>query len=377
VTAVTVVLALALTACGSTSSSSSPSSSGSASASSSDSSSASGSSNSTGSASSGSGLDAGPKLAIPTGANPAVHGKVIGVVTLTSASEVFPRELVAIKAAASALGWTVKQANMGGDVSQGGPAVENLLESGVNGIILQSVEPGWLGSQAAAAAKAKHVPIIETGTLDTSKNSHGVLNGSVNSDVVGAEKTLDAHMLSDLPSGSEIALVIDHLAPEGLAPEVQLRKDVAGKLKIVANHQMNYANLVPDITSTVSAWLQQYPNLKGVWCPYDGACVGVAQAIQSANKNVRVYSQDGVTSILNLMREGVKITTEADPLEYQNWLAVDELNSIFAGRPSKADWVIPTLTVDNANVPKSGVIDGTQQFGDYQAAFKKRWGVGG
>jgi len=371
VTAVAAALALALAACGSTSSSSSASSS------SAGTSAASGSSSSTASASSHGGLDAGPKLTIPAGTNPAVHGKVIGVVTLTSASEVFPRELVAIKAAASALGWTVKQANMGGDVSQGGPAVQNLLESGVSGIILQSVEPEWIGSQAVAAAKAKHVPIIETGTLDTSKNSHGVLSGSVNSDVVGAEKTLDAHMLSDLPSGSEVALVIDHLAPEGLAPEVQLRKDVAGKLKIVATHQMNYANLVPDISSTVSAWLQQYPNLKGVWCPYDGACVGVAQAIQSANKDVHVYSQDGVTSILNLMREGVKITTAADPLEYQNWLAVDELNSIFAGRPYKADWVVPTLTVDNANVPKSGVIDGTQQYGDYQAAFKKRWGVGG
>jgi hypothetical protein len=28
-------------------------------------------------------------------------------------------------------------------------------------------------------------------------------------------------------------------------------------------------------------------------------------------------------------------------------------------------------------VPKSGVIDGSQIYGDYQAAFKKRWGVGG
>jgi len=367
--AAAVLVAIGLGACGSASSSSSGSATTKAAAA--------GGASASSSTSTDSALYSGPRLHIPAGSNPAVHGKVIGVVTLTSASEVFPRELVAIKQAAAALGDTVKQANMGGDVSQGGPAVENLLESGVSGIILQSVEPSWISGQAVAMAKAKHVPIIETGTLDTSTNSHGVLAGSVNTDVVAAEKTLDQQMLADLPSGSQIGLIVDHLAPEGLQPELQLRKDVAGRLKIVATHQMNYANLVPDISSTVSTWMQQYPNLKAVWCPYDGPCVGAAQAIQSANKDVRVYSQDGVTSILNLMREGVKITTMADQLEYINWLAVDELNSIFGGRPHQADWLVPTVLVSEKNVPKTGVIDGSQVYGDYQAAFEKRWGVGG
>jgi ribose transport system substrate-binding protein len=330
-----------------------------------------------GSGSSNPALYSGPRLSIPAGASPAVRGKVIGVVTLTSASEVFPRELAAIRQAAAALGDTVKQANMQGDVSQGGAAVENLLESGVNGIILQSVEPAWISQQAVAMAKAKHVPIIETGTLDTAKNSHGVLAGSVNNDVVAAQKSLDQQMLADLPNGSQVGLIVDHLAPEGLQPELQLRKDAAGKLDIVATHQMNYANLVPDISSTVSAWLTQYPNLKAVWCPYDGPCVGAAQAIQSSNRDVRVYSQDGVTSILNLMRQGVNITTQAAPLESMNWLAVDELNSIFGGRPYQADWMVPTILVSEKTVPQTGVIDGSQLYGDYQAAFRKRWEVGG
>ncbi|MEA2637951.1 MAG: Periplasmic binding protein domain, partial [Chloroflexota bacterium] len=132
-------------------------------------------------------LYSGARLKIPAGSSPAVHGKTIGVVTLTSASEVFPRELAAIRQAAGALGDSVKQANMQGDVSQAGPAVENLLQSGVNGIILQSVEPELLGSKAIADAKAKHVPIIETGAVANSKNSNGVLTGSVNTDVAAAQ----------------------------------------------------------------------------------------------------------------------------------------------------------------------------------------------
>jgi ABC-type sugar transport system substrate-binding protein len=321
-------------------------------------------------------VHSGPKLSIPSGSNPAVANKTVGVVTLTSASEVFSREYDAIRKAATVLGWKVKQANMNGDVSKAGAATQNLLQAGVDGIILQSVEPSLLGAKAVADAKAKGVPIVETFSVFNSTTSKGVLTASVNSDYAAAQADVDKRMHVDIGTGGEIALVNDKLASEGVVPEQQLRKDVAGKLKIVATHQMNYANLVPDISATVSTWLTQYPNLKGVWCPYDGPCVGAAQAIQSANKPVRVYSQDGVTSILKLMRQGVDIVTAASPLEYANWLAVDQLNSIWAKRDFEADQLIPYVIIDKSNVPKTGDIDGTQQYGDFETGFKKRWGVG-
>jgi ABC-type sugar transport system substrate-binding protein len=305
-----------------------------------------------------------------------VTDKTIGVVTLTSASEVFSREYDAIVAAAGALGWKVKQANMNGDVSKAGAATQNLLQAGVDGIVLQSVEPTLLGAKAVADAKAKGVPIVETFSVFNSKTSKGVLAASVNSDYRAAQSAVDKEMLADLGDGAKIALVNDKLASEGVVPEQQLREDVAGKLKIVATHQMNYANLVPDISATVATWMTQYPDLKGVWCPYDGPCVGAAQAIQSANKDVRVYSQNGNDSILKLMRQGVDIVTAAQPLEYSNWLAIDQFNAIFAKRDFERDAIVPTVVVDKDNVPKTGVIDGTQLYGDFEAAFKKRWGVG-
>jgi ABC-type sugar transport system substrate-binding protein len=318
----------------------------------------------------------GPKLSIPSGSNPAVPSKTIGVVTLTSASEVFSREYDAIVKAASVLGWKVKQANMNGDVSKAGAATENLLQAGVDGIILQSVEPTLLGAKAVADAKAKGVPIVETFSVFNSKTSKGVLTASVNSDYRAAQAAVDKRMISDLGDGAKVALVNDKLASEGVVPEQQLRKDLAGKMKIVATHQMNYANLVPDISATVATWMTQYPDLKAVWCPYDGPCVGAAQAIQSANKQVRVYSQNGNTSILKLMRQGVDIVTAAGPLEYSNWLAIDQLNAIFAKRDFERDAIVPTVVVDKSNVPKTGAIDGSQQYGDFETAFKKRWGVG-
>jgi ribose transport system substrate-binding protein len=317
----------------------------------------------------------GPKLSIPSGSNPAVANKTIGVVTLTSASEVFAREYEALVKASSVLGWKVKQANMNGDVSKAGAAMQNLLQAGVDGIVLQSVEPTLLGAKAVADAKAKGVPIVETFSVFNSKTSKGVLTASVNSDYSAAQAAVDKQMLSDLGDGAKIALVNDKLASEGVVPEQQLRKDAEGKLKIAATHQMNYANLVPDISATVSTWLTQYPDLKAVWCPYDGPCVGAAQAIQSANKDVRVYSQNGNSSILKLMRQGVDITTAASPLEYSNWLAIDQFNAIFGKRDFERDAIIPFVVVDKANVPKTGVIDGSQQYGDFETAFKKRWGV--
>jgi ABC-type sugar transport system substrate-binding protein len=199
----------------------------------------------------------GPKLSIPSGSNAAVPGKTIGVVTLTSASEVFSREYDAIVKAASVLGWKVKQANMNGDVSKAGAATQNLLQSGVDGIILQSVEPNLLGAKAVGDAKAKGVPIVETFSVIDSKTSKGVLAASVNADYETAQAAVDKQLLADLGGSGDIALVNDKLASEGVVPEKQLRKDAAGKLKIVATHQMNYANLVPDISATVSTWLTQ------------------------------------------------------------------------------------------------------------------------
>jgi len=323
-------------------------------------------------------LYTGPRLHIPAGPSPAVRGKTIGVVTLTSASEVFPRELAAIRAAAKVLGWTVKQANMNGDVSQAGPAVENLLQEGVSGIITQSVEPNLFGAQAVADAKAKHVPIVSTFSGYVASDSKGVFAGSITSDFTAIERALDKHIVSDIGAGGQIALLNDVYASEGRIPEVALRKDLAGKADIVATHQMNYANLVPDAFATVSAWLTQYPNLKAVWCPYDGACVGAAQAIQAAHKsNVEVFSIDGVTSIINFIRQGEKITTAAEPLEYSNWLAVDQLNSIFGHRKFTPTEDVPGVIVDPADVPKTGVIDGSQIYGNYVSAFKHRWGISG
>lgn len=320
----------------------------------------------------------GPLLHIPAGKNPAVHGKTIGVVTLTSASEVFPRELAAIKAATKVLGWHVDTANMNGDVAQAATAVENLLSEGVKGIILQSIEPSWIGAQAVADAHAKHVPIIETFSGVKPAASGGVLTGEVGNSYAGAERLLDKQIAADIGQGGQIGLIIDQLASEGQQPQARLESDLAGKEHIVATHQMNYANLVPDVVSTVSAWLTQYPALKAVWCPYDGACVGAAQAIVGANKpGVRVFSMDGVSTIINDIRAGQKITTVAQPLEYANWVAVDMLNSIFARRKHIVNYNVPSVIVDRADVPKRGYITGTQMYGNFEAAFEKRWGVAG
>src|SRR3981081_543166 len=102
----------------------------------------------------------------PTGSHSAtgLRNKTVGLVIITQASEVFPQQQKAMKEAFAQLGWNIKIDDLAGDISKVPAPVENLLQSGVHAIVLQSVEPSFVGQQAAAMAKAKGVPIIGQAT---------------------------------------------------------------------------------------------------------------------------------------------------------------------------------------------------------------------
>src|SRR6185295_12521534 len=115
------------------------------------------------------------------GENPAtdLKGKTVGLVIITQASEVFPQQQAAMKAAFSKLGWQMKLADIAGDISSVPEVVDNLIQSGVDAIVLQSVEPGFVGAQVAARARSKGVPIVGQLTGVPTEDSDGVLTAAV------------------------------------------------------------------------------------------------------------------------------------------------------------------------------------------------------
>jgi ribose transport system substrate-binding protein len=319
-----------------------------------------------------------PHLKIPQGSNSAagLGKKTIGLVIITQASEVFPQQQRAMKAAFDRLGWTMKLSDIAGDISKVPAAVDNLLQSGVDAVVLQAVEPGFVGKQVAARAKAKGVPIIGQDTGVPTEESDGVLTAAVETPFVAPGKAEGKQMVRELGDGAKVALIIDRLAATGRAGQQGLEQGAAGKLDVVAKHQLDYAKLVPDVTSTTQQWLVQHPDVKAIWCPYDGACVGAGQAVQSSGKDVAIFSMNGTPTAFDLIREGVPYTTWAAPFDYLNWLTTDVLVGVFAKRDVKPTTETPVFKIDKSNVPASGELSGTKIYGDFQQAFEKRWGVG-
>lgn len=312
---------------------------------------------------------------VPSSPSPAVAGKTIGIVSLTNSAEFYPRETRAIQQAARTIGWTTKLVDIRGDVTKAPDAIENLLQSGVDGIVLETIVPSLAGD-AIAAAKAKHVPLIDTLSGVEASASRGALAATIEQRLVPEATVLGERMITDLGDGAKIATISDKFAPVGAIPSATLRATVKGRLDIVADHQVNYANPVPDAQNAVQAWLTQYPDLKGIWCAYDGPCVGAAQAAQEAGRDVRIYAIDGDPSALDLMRKGVKWVDFATPLEYSGWLTIDTMNSVLAGRPVDPDQHVRDQLTDASNVPAAGVVDGTSLYGPFRETFAKRWKAG-
>ena len=130
------------------------------------------------------------------------------------------------------------------------------------------------------------------------------------------------------------------------------------------------------MAATTQQWLVQYPNLKAIWCPYDGACVGAAQAVASSGKHVQVWSLDGTPTAFKDIRQGQPYVTWAGPFDYLNWLTADVLVSVFQHRqPDPSAENLPMFRVDKSNVPATGELSGDLLYGDFQQAFEKRWGV--
>lgn len=317
-----------------------------------------------------------PKQEGPSGSNPAasLKGTTVGVITITQASEVFPQERQAMEAAFGVLGWHLKLVDLEGDISKVPADVENLIQSGAKAIVLQSVEPSFVGKQALAAAKAAGVPIVGEFTGVSAAASEGVLSAAVESKVQEPGKAEGEEIVEAFGEG-ELALIVDELAHTGTEAKKGLEEGLAGKANVVAEHQVNYANVIPDVTRTVEQWVLQHPDLKAIWCPYDGACVGVAQALEAAGKETAVYSIDGTPGAFELIREGADYITYAQPMTYGNWETADVLVSLLSHRKVAPTTYVSFFKVDAENVTSAGTLPEEEIFGDFEKAFEGRWGL--
>jgi ABC-type sugar transport system substrate-binding protein len=296
--------------------------------------------------------------------------KTIGIMGPVDAAEVIKLVNDAAEQAAHTLGWKTIRVDPGGDPAKMASGMTSLVNAHVNAIVLTTMEPSTIAGGLRAAARAK-IPVIDTHTkTQSSKYFAGEY-------FLPPRKEFDlllARMKKNLPRGSRIATIN---LPQFLNAKIAGNQIKAAARKqgwkIVASHDADLQNLVPDVQKATGDILRANPNLKAVWGCCDFAPAGAVPAIRAAHKSVKVYALHGVPSTIQFAKAGSAVVEMAS--YQQGALAAMDLLAAHFARGAKIPKHLPkSLAYRMKIVNKSNAGKGfpypTRKL---LAPFKRKW----
>jgi len=296
--------------------------------------------------------------------------KTIGIMGPVDAAEVIKLVDDAAERAAKTLGWKVIRVDPGGDPAKMASGMTSLVNAKVDAIVLTTMEPATIASGLRAAAQKK-IPVIDTHTLTQSSRFFA---GEYFLPPAKEFNLLLARMKKDLKRGAAIATIN---LPQFLNAKIagnQIKSAAKAQgWRIVASHDADLQNLVPDVQKATGDILRANPDLKAVWGCCDFAPAGAVPAIRLARKKVKVYALHGVPSTIPFAKAGSAVVEMAS---YQQGAiaAIDLLAAHFA-RHAKIPKHLPKSMayqmkiVDKSNAGK-GFPYPTKKL---LAPFKKKW----
>ncbi|HEY4277418.1 MAG TPA: sugar ABC transporter substrate-binding protein [Conexibacter sp.] len=281
---------------------------------------------------------AGVEAGRQTGSAVRLEPKTIGIVNFLNGIESSDRLVSTNELAARTLGWRTIECDGRGTPTQFVTCGNQMLDRGVDGIIMVAIEPGQVQS-VISKAKAQGVPIVQTGGGGIPAG----FDGNYGPDESHAGQVLsDAllPMLDRLP-GSTVPIAI-HDYPAGWA---RTRTDALrtalrsqSKVKVVDDTVTDGANLVNFTRKTVSDQITQNPDLKAFWVSFDTAGQVAGQTVASRYPGKEFPDRPLVVTFhadlgtLELMRKGdIDMTSEVN-YDAGVWIGIDNMAEFFARR---------------------------------------------
>jgi ABC-type sugar transport system substrate-binding protein len=266
------------------------------------------------------GAAAGAKVKLPK--------KTIGVMGPVNAAEIIKLGTDATVAAAKALHWKTIQIDPLGDPAKMAAGMTSLVNSKVDAVVLTTIEPGVIQS-GLRAAKAAKIPVIDT---HTQTHSSPLFAGEYFLSPPREFNLLLQRMKRDLPRGSEIGTIdLPQFLNAKIASDLMRAAATREGWKIVASHDTDVQNSVPDVQRAVGDMIRANPGIDAIWGCCDFAPTGAIPAIRSAGKDIKVYALHGIPSSIPQARSGLAVLEVS---EYQKGgiIAIDELAAYFAKR---------------------------------------------
>lgn len=311
---------------------------------------------------------------------PVAKGKFVVNITCSLAAEGCAEADRGAKAAAKALGWRELTIDTAGDPTKIVTAFSQAANLHADGIMLNSLDPSQVHGPVAAARK-RGVPVVcmGCGILKTNKNpppdsvNHEVISpGVLQGQIEGASLVLAS-------KGKARILVLS--APEFAA----IRDREAGARKVFSmcagctvakTIKLTVADLATTLPAKVKAALQADPKIQYVWVGFDAGATVVNTAVQQLGRSdVHTWSNDGLAQNLASMKEGGPQAGDVtQPLRWKAWAVMDNLNRIFNKQDPVEDDQVPAVLITKDNV--DDWTDGKTGDLDYEAEYKKLWGIG-
>jgi ABC-type sugar transport system substrate-binding protein len=305
-----------------------------------------------------------------TGEKIQLEKKTIGIMGPVDAAEIIKLANDATEQAAEALGWEVVRVDPGGDPAKMASGMTSLVNRGVDAIVLTTMEPAWIAS-GLRAAEQRNIPVIDTHTLTQSAPE---FDGEYFLPPDEEFQLLFGRMQEDLPEGSQIGVIdLPQFLNAKLAGDNIRKAAPEAGWEIVASHDADLANTVPDVQRAVGDMIRANPGIDAIFGCCDFAPTGAVPAIRAAGKDIKVYALHGIPSVIPQVESGLAVVEIAD---YQKGgiVAIDMLARFFATgepipkeMPDEYDWEM--TIVDDSNVGE-GYPYPTEEV---LAPFVERW----
>lgn len=227
---------------------------------------------------------------------------------------------------------------------------ETLTSQGVQALMLSPISDSNL-TAAVESAKEANVPVFNVNdgliaTADYYVGPNAYMNGQ-----------LAAEWCSEkLGDEGQVAIVI------GMAKAFAARERTAGfkdwiadndsKLEIVAEQNADWDRTTAK--NVASTWIQQYPDLKAIFCNNDDMALGVVEAVREAEADILVVGVDGIGEAYESIRNGgLDATIDSFPY-YMAQVATECALRALAGQELPSVVATPQALIDSENVDMDG-----------------------
>lgn len=283
----------------------------------------------------------------------------LGVVAFQMSAETQARCANSVGAEAEKLGWTTQVLNSNGALETHASQLDNLIQKGVDGLILCMSKPVQFEPQFEAA-QAAGIPVI---TISSGASPFTLFDVTPNEFSMGAEAAI--YLLGTIDyQGKILAQRFESNTGariRGSMLDAVLEENP--QVEIVGEHSMaRTKSWQDDVRNGMSALiLQKTGDFDGVWASFDGQALIIDDLLKEAGMNkgdVSLVSIDGGQEVYRRIKdpESMMTATIAIPFEDMATSAVEMMNAIAVDGTAEDDLVpgpylfIPATLVDASNV---------------------------